>query len=95
MRNPIFFITVCMLLTVVCSSQSSLAKKFNARPELISSGVKVDSILLDTEGRMMKRQESMKKEGTPAYRRRVYPALCGTTENGPKHNNTIILYYLF
>jgi hypothetical protein len=45
MRNTILFIAVCLLLPVVCPAQSSLAKKFNARPELIYSGVKVDSVL--------------------------------------------------
>ena len=49
MRNSFFFIAVCLALSVVCTAQSNLAKKFNARPELTSSGVKVDSILSDRQ----------------------------------------------
>jgi Peptidase family S41 len=45
MRNSTFFIAVCLLLPVICTAQSSLAKKFNAPTGLNSSGVKVDSIL--------------------------------------------------
>src|SRR6185436_13641751 len=49
MRNSIFFIAVFLALPVICTAQSNLARKFNARPELTSSGVKVDSNLSDRQ----------------------------------------------
>ncbi len=45
MRYKIVIVTACLLAPAFCTAQLTSAQKLNVRPELTSSGVKVDSLL--------------------------------------------------
>lgn len=45
MRNLSAFIIACLFLPAFCPAQPGLAKRSGSRPELIASGVKIDSVL--------------------------------------------------
>jgi hypothetical protein len=48
-RYTFVIITACLLAHELCTAQLSSAQKINLRPELTSSGVKVDSLLSELQ----------------------------------------------
>lgn len=49
MYYRLVFINACLLRTIFCAAQFPASQKLNLRPELTSSGVKVDSVLSDQQ----------------------------------------------